>query len=80
MPSPFKVTTRYYFHTIRTGRSRIAATRSTIADDLKPLSGISKSQAWVFVHSKFKIKESVELELHVVVLVNSIRGSFKFRV
>ena len=30
--------------------------------------------------SKFKIKESVELELHVVVLVNSIRGSFKFRV
>ena len=42
MPSPFKVTTENHSHTIRTGRSNVAATRSTTAGDLKPLSGISK--------------------------------------
>ena len=40
---------------------------------LKPLSGISKSQMWEFVFIKFKIKEFVESELHVVVLVCSVR-------
>ena len=44
VPSPFKVTTRNYSYTIKTGRSKVCATRSTIADDLKPLSEISKSQ------------------------------------
>ena len=80
MPSLFEVTTRNHSYTTRIGRSKVAATRSTIADDLKPLSGISKSQAWVFVHSKFKIKESVESKLYVVMLVSSMRGSFRFRV
>ena len=47
---------------------------------LKPLSGISKSQTWEFVFSKFKIEESVESELYVVVVVCSIGGSFKIRV
>ena len=37
----------------------------------KPLSEISKSQMWVLVQRKFKIEESIELELHVVVLVSS---------
>ena len=48
--------------------------------DLKPLSGILKSQTWKFVFSKSKIEEPVELELHVDVLVSSIRGSFRFRI
>ena len=34
--------------------SKVGATRSTTADNLKPLSGISKSQMWVFVFSKFR--------------------------
>ena len=34
MHSPFKVTTEYHSHTIRTGKSKVAATRSTTADDL----------------------------------------------
>ena len=42
--SSFKITTGNYSHTIKTGRSKVCATRSTIADDLKPLSEISKSQ------------------------------------
>ena len=53
---------------------------STTDGDLKPLSEISKSQAWEFVFSKSKIEESMESELHVVVLVSSTRGSFIFRV
>ena len=32
--SPFKVTTKYHSNTIRTDRSKVAATRSTIVDDL----------------------------------------------
>ena len=67
MPSPFKVTTENHSHTIRTGRSNVAATRSTTAGDLKPLNGISKSQTWVFVCNKFKIEESVDSKLHMVV-------------
>ena len=43
IPSPFKVTTENHSHTIRIGRSKVGATRSTTADNLKPLSGISKS-------------------------------------
>ena len=54
--------------------------RSTTDDDLKSLSGISKSQTREFVLSKFKIKESIESKLHVVMLVSSTRGSFRFRV
>ena len=54
--------------------------RSTIEGDLESLSGISKSQTWEFVFSKFKIEESIESELHVVMLVSSTRGSFRFRV
>ena len=80
MSSPFKVTTGYHSCTIRTGRSKVAAIRSTTVDDLKPLSGISKSQAWEFVFSKSKIEESVESGLHVVVLVSSTKDSFRFRV
>ena len=34
MPYSFKVTTRNHSHTIRTGRSEIAAIRSITADDL----------------------------------------------
>ena len=34
MPSPFKVTIGNHSHTIRIGRSEVAATRSTTADDL----------------------------------------------
>ena len=60
MPSPFKVTIGNYSHTIRTGKSKVATTRSTTANDLKPLSGISKSQMWEFVFSTSKIEESVE--------------------
>ena len=44
VPSPFKVTTGNHSHSIRTSRSKVAATRSTTTGDLKPLSGISKSQ------------------------------------
>ena len=80
MPSSFKVTTENYSHTLRIGGLEVVATRLTIADDLKPLSGISKSQKWEFVFKKFKIEEFVELELHVVVIVNSMRGSFRFKV
>ena len=55
------------------------AAKGFITDgDLKPFSDISKSQMWEFVFNKFKIEESVESELHVVVLVSSIRGSFRF--
>jgi len=43
MHSPFKINTENHSHTIRTSRSKVAATRSITADDLKPLSGISKS-------------------------------------
>ena len=60
MLSPFKVTAGNHSHTIRTGKSRVAATRLIIANDLKPLSGISKSQMWEFVFSTSKIEESVE--------------------
>ena len=61
MPSPFKVTIGNHSYTIRTGRSKVAASRSYIANELnlqgglgvtnwrvcvtKPLSGILKSQA-----------------------------------
>ena len=34
VPSSIKVTTGYHFHIFRTGRSRVVAWRSTIADDL----------------------------------------------
>ena len=34
VPSPFKITTRKHSHTIRTGRFKVAATRSTTANDL----------------------------------------------
>ena len=71
MPSPFKVTTGNHSHIIRTNRSKVVATRSTIDGDLKPLSGISKSQTWEFVVYKSKIEKLVEPELHVVVLVSS---------
>ena len=87
MPSLFKVTTENHSHTIRTSRSKVAASRSYITNDLifkgglgftnwrvcvaKPLSEISKSQTWEFVFNKFKIEESIEFELHVVVLVSS---------
>ena len=37
--SPFKVTTENHSHTIRTGKSKVATTRSTTTNDLKPLSG-----------------------------------------
>ena len=67
MPSLFKVTIRYHSYTIRTGKFKVTATRSIIADDLKSLSEISKSQTWVFVSNRFKIKEFVDSELHVVV-------------
>ena len=60
MLSPFKVTAGNHSHTIRAGKSRVAATRLIIANDLKPLSGISKSQMWEFVFSTSKIEESVE--------------------
>ena len=70
MPSPFKVTTRNHSYTIRIGRSKVATTSLT-TDDLKPLSGILKSQAWEFVFSKSKSEEFVESELHVVMLVSS---------
>jgi len=43
------------------------------------LTGISKSQTWEFVFSKFKIEESMELELHMIVLISSTRGSIRFR-
>ena len=43
MPSPFKVTTGNHSYIIRIGRSKVATTRSTTVDDLKSLSGISKS-------------------------------------
>ena len=49
MSSPFKVITGNHSHTIKIGRSKVDTTRSTIVVDLKPLSGISKSQMWVFV-------------------------------
>ena len=71
MPSAFKVTTRNHSYTIRIGRSKVATTSSTTDGDLKPLSGILKSQAWEFVFSKSKIEEFVESELHVVMLVSS---------
>ena len=34
VPSPFKVTIRNHFHTIRIDRTEVAATRSYIVDDL----------------------------------------------
>ena len=71
MRSLFKVITGNHSHTIGTCRSKVAATRSTTEGDLKPMSGILKSQAWEFVFSKSKIEEFVESELHVVMLVSS---------
>ena len=41
VPSPFKVTTGDHSHTIRTGRSKVATTRSKTTN---PSSEISKSQ------------------------------------
>ena len=58
--SSFKVTTENHSHTIRIGKSKVATTRSTTANDLKPLSGISKSQMWEFVFNISKIEQSVE--------------------
>ena len=54
MHSPFEITIRNHSYTIRTGRSKIVATRSTIDGDLKPLSGISKSQTWEFVFKQIQ--------------------------
>ena len=45
MHSHFKVTTEYHFYTIRTGRSKVTATRSTTADDLN-LWVRSQSHKW----------------------------------
>ena len=67
MPSPFKVTSHISFLSIRTGKFKVTATRSIIADDLKSLSEISKSQMWVFVSNRFKIKEFMDSELHMIV-------------
>ena len=66
--------------TIKNWWKQVAAKRSTTDGDQKPLNRISKSQTWEFVFSKFKIEKSGELELYVVVLVSSTRGSFRFRV
>ena len=79
---PFNSTSIYQNKrsTIKNWWKQVVAYRSTTNGDLKPLSGISKSQTWEFVFNKFKIEESVELKLHMVVLVSSIRGNFRFRV
>ena len=72
MPSLFKVTIRNHSHTIRTGRFEVTATRLYITDDLNLQGGVVlKSQTGEFVFCKFKIEESVESKLHVVVLVSS---------
>ena len=43
MPSPFKVTTENYSHTIKTSRSKVAALRSYVANDLN-------FQGWSWSH------------------------------
>ena len=43
--SPIKVTTENHSHTIRTGRSKVAATKSTTANDLNLWVG-SQSHKW----------------------------------
>ena len=68
--SSFKVSTENYFHIIKTGKFKVAATRLTMADDLKPEWDLKVTNE-EFVFSKSKIEESVESELHVIVLVNS---------
>ena len=70
MPSPFKVVTRNHSHSIRIRRSKVAVTRSTAVDDLAFESDLKVTKG-EFVLSKSKIEESMELELHVVVLVSS---------
>ena len=54
MPSLFEVSTRNHSYTTRIGRSKVAASRSTIDGDLKLLSKISKSQMWEFVFKQIQ--------------------------
>ena len=48
-------------------------------DDLNLWVEIFESQTGVFVCNKFKIEESLDSKLHVVIWVSTTRGNIEFR-
>ena len=77
---PFKATTGDLVQTIDLALEESCYNQINHSWWFEPLSGVSKSQTWVFVCNSFTIEGLVDSELHMVTWVSTTRSSNRFMV